>query len=375
MHFSYTLFDFLVSLKRQGNLCFLVVLLFVSCKENETHNVDNEDNTSHLFNHELKMLSLNTWQEGTSVEGGFEALVNTIAEIQPDVVFLSEIRNYNDVDFSVRLQTALQGRNAVYYTFNPHKSPIILLKFPVSEVKMDDNPYLTKGIIEPTEGIVISLYAAHLDYTHYACYLPRGYDGITWQKLAAPVTDVQEILKQNEASQRDEAITLFLEDADKETKQGHLVFLAGDFNEPSHLDWTEATKDLYDHHGAVVPWTCSMLLEQGGFKDVYRVLNPNVLTHPGFTWAAYNKDVALDKLVWAPEADERDRIDFIYYYGTPRVVPKQVQIVGPAESIVKGQGYDDEGYLDDFVIPSGTWPSDHKGILATFYFPAKGTEN
>ena len=36
-------------------------------------------------------------------------------------------------------------------------------------------------------GRDVVVYSAHLDYTHYACYLPRGYSGVTWKNLHAPV--------------------------------------------------------------------------------------------------------------------------------------------------------------------------------------------
>ena len=37
------------------------------------------------------------------------------------------------------------------------------------------------------------------------------------------------------------------------------VIVAGDFNECSHLDWTEATKDLCGHNGVVMPWKNSQV--------------------------------------------------------------------------------------------------------------------
>lgn len=89
-------------------------------------------------------------------------------------------------------------------------------------------------------GKQVVAYTGHLDYTHYACYLPRGYSGVTWKKLETPVTDKAEIEKANNESLRDESIRLVIEDATK--SDADFVILGGDFNEPSHLDWTEETK-------------------------------------------------------------------------------------------------------------------------------------
>ena len=212
----------------------------------------------------------------------------------------------------------------------------------------------------------IAIYSAHLDYTHYACYLPRGYDGIDWKKLPEPIVDTEKILKQNIDSGRDEAIALFVKDALKEQQKGNLVLLGGDFNEPSHLDWTAATKDLFDHNGTVVPWHNSLTLHNNGFLDAYRVKYPDPVKNPGFTWPAYNTDVELSKLLWAKDADERDRIDFIYFYPNKKLSLKDAVIVGPVGSIVKGKGMEENQDQDRFLKPNGIWPSDHKGVLATF---------
>ena len=159
-------------------------------------------------------------------------------------------------------------------------------------------------------GHKVAAYAAHLDYRHYACYLPRGYDGSSWEKMDAPVVDETEILAMNRKSYREEAISTFLRRSQSDIAQGFAVLLAGDFNEPSHLDWTVRTKNLWEHNGAIVNWSCSSMLYEKGFRDAYRTVYPNPVTHPGFTFPAGNRAVAVDKLTWAPEADERDRIDF-----------------------------------------------------------------
>ena len=46
--------------------------------------------TSHLT-----VLQLNIWQEGSIVEGGFEAIADEVAQVDADIVFFSEVRNYN----------------------------------------------------------------------------------------------------------------------------------------------------------------------------------------------------------------------------------------------------------------------------------------
>lgn len=358
--------------RKKISLLFLpvLVLLFGSCENSKKSEVLNETGKEPekeiAFNGELKVLSLNTWHETTSVEGGFEALVEVILQSDADIVMLCEINNYNNVVFSIKLVNELKGKGAGYHSFNSGKSPIILSKYTISETPPINSGSLTKAIVTIDGTTKLAVYAAHLDYTHYACYLPRGYDGITWKKLPEPITDVDKILAQNKASQRDEAIDLFVKDASTEQQKGNIVLLAGDFNEPSHLDWTEATKNLFDHNGTIVPWQNSITLKENGYLDAYRIKYPDPVSHPGFTWESYNRDVEISKMVWTPDADDRDRIDFIYFNENERTILEDVIIVGPSQTIVKGKAIQDKTSFDKFLEPKGKWPSDHKGVLATF---------
>ena len=142
------------------------------------------------------------------------------------------------------------------------------------------------------------------------------------------------------------------------------MIIGGDFNEASYCDWIEKNKDMYDHNGFVVPWTVTTLLEEAGFVDSYRKIYPNPLTHPGFTYPSDNPAKTPEKITWAPKADERDRIDFIFYKGEGLDARKAV-IFGPKGSIVRAQRVQ-ETSKDKFLLPLDVWPTDHKGLLVTF---------
>lgn len=58
-------------------------------------------------------------------------------------------------------------------------------------------------------GRKVAVYAAHLDYRHYACYLPRGYSGSDWKKIAKPVLNEEDILAMNGKSDRKKAVGVF----------------------------------------------------------------------------------------------------------------------------------------------------------------------
>lgn len=319
---------------------------------------------------EIKVLQLNIWQEGTSVPGGYESMVDEIAFADADFVMLSEVRNYDGTRFCDRIVESLKAKGKTYYSFKSKDSGL-LSRYPITDSvtifpEKDDHGSMYKLVATLPEGQKVSVYTTHLDYTNCAYYRVRGYDGSTWAELPEPDTDLASIMADNVASQRDDAIRLFIADAAKDAEAGNLIFLAGDFNEPSHLDWTEATKDSADHHGLVVPWTVTTLLDEAGYADSYRVKYPNPVTHPGYTYPADCPGAQMKQLLWAPKADERERIDFIFYRSDKRLKLKDITIFGPKGSVRRGERMV-ETSQDPFLLPSTeNWPTDHKGVLATF---------
>ena len=76
-------------------------------------------------------------------------------------------------------------------------------------------------------------------------------------------------------------------------------------------------------------------------KDAYREVYPDPATHPAVTWPVHNKD-ARKETQWAAEADERDRIDFVYYRPDAKFAPKRLQIMGPSSMISKSAVVEDQ---------------------------------
>ena len=316
---------------------------------------------------ELSVMHLNVWMEAKVVENGFSAVVDEIVRVDPDIVMFSEAHSREDAFYIPALLDSLRAHGKEYYGEGSSLDVQMISKYPVVEqipIWEEHNGVMRTAL--DVDGKKIIVYTGHLDYTHYECYMPRGYSGTTWKKIDVPVTDVDSIMVANDLSHRDEAIRVVIEDAAKQ-KEADFILLGGDFNEPSHLDWGEATKDLWDHNGAVVPWTCSSLLYDAGFRDAYREKYPDPVTHPGFTFPSDNPAKPVDKLTWAPDADERDRIDFIYYIPSAGWSVGDAVIVGPVGSIVRSERVPEQT-MDTFSAPVGTWPTDHKGVLIKFRY-------
>lgn len=167
-------------------------------------------------NIDLKTLMFNIWQEGTSVQGGFQGIVNEIVSTNTEVISLSEVRNYNGSVFTQHLVTALKKKGLTYYSYKSSKDVGILTRYPIAAY--EDFDHFSKSIIK-INAVNVTLYSGHLDYTNYANYLPRGYDANFRGELNKPDTNVTNILKVNESSSRTESIKQLIADAKKSNRK------------------------------------------------------------------------------------------------------------------------------------------------------------
>lgn len=102
------------------------------------------------------------------------------------------------------------------------------------------------------------------------------------------------------------------------------------------------------------------MLSEAGFTDIYRARWNNPLTHPGFTYPSANPAVSVNRLSWAPLADERERIDYLFCKGKG-VEVTHACLFGPEESIAYFRPRPNPT-PECFIKPLDVWPSDHKGV-------------
>lgn len=321
----------------------------------------------------LKIMHLNIWVNGTSVPNGFAKIRDVVAAVKPDIACFVEVDN-NSGDITTRLANELATLGLQYYAAHVNGSDASI----ISKYKITSTGPLLRSAVSvfnvDVHGKSVVVAVSHLDYTYYACYLPRGYrcggsapyNG--WTQIGSPnpqpVTDTTIIRAQNLGSQRDEQIGAFLDYIAKETRP---VILTGDFNEPSHLDWTARQATMFDHNGVVYEWTTTTSLSNNGFSDAYRKVFPDEVLNPGITWPSYANNKG--NTSWTPKSDDRDRIDFIFYKGN-NVQALDAAVIGPKASYAKSILTTDNIGNDQFLADTLAWPSDHKGVYALISIPA-----
>lgn len=117
--------------------------------------------------------------------------------------------------------------------------------------------------------------------------------------------------------------------------------LVGDFNVPSHLDWTAEAAPLRGGYGPV-PWPVTLAAEAAGLRDSYREAHPDPVRDPGTTWSPVN-----------PEPEPQDRIDYVLYAGSGlRVLDSTTLVTGEPRP--------------EPHVAGNAWPSDHAAVVTTF---------
>ncbi len=83
------------------------------------------------------------------------------------------------------------------------------------------------------------------------------------------------------------------------------LLVGGDWNCPSHLDWTEATTAAFSHRRAL-SLPVSTLVHEKGFLDTFRTVHPDPVAMPGNTWSPLHEKRE------SGEPDPPERIDRLY---------------------------------------------------------------
>jgi endonuclease/exonuclease/phosphatase family metal-dependent hydrolase len=125
------------------------------------------------------------------------------------------------------------------------------------------------------------------------------------------------------------------------------VLLTGDMNAPSHLDYVEGLREK-NCGIADFGWPTSVLPQQAGLIDSYRVVFPDPMAVQGKTWSPIYP--LSEGETGAPEP--QDRIDFIYATKQLEVVHSETKVVGTPKPPPNEE--DNE------------WTSDHAAMLTRY---------
>ena len=332
-----------------------------------------------LAQKQLRVLSLNVWHGGRHISGGNDRIADVVETLSPDIVAFSETRMKKGEKKSwadIMAEKLAAKKLRYYHSFIEGMDVCVFSKFKIlsSQKVFSYNNSALKCEID-VKGTTLAVVAAHLDFQGYASNLPRGYNSgskayVGWKMIdngkgkPKPITDTKIVLENNAESVRGKQIADILKSLREKTVP---TIILGDFNEPSCLDWTKKTKNMFAHNGAVVQWPSTKTLIDNGFKDAFREIYPDEVKNPGITWPSSFANTK-KKTSWCPESDDRDRVDYIFYRGKGMKV-LDAALVGPKGSYANGKFTTENTAHEKFLASDIKWPSDHKGIFAILQIP------
>lgn len=270
----------------------------------------------------LSVLSYNIWVGGQ--HGGVEQTARVIRTSQADLVGIQE--NSRSGPRLAEL-TGLE-----LYEQGGRSQGAMLSRFPI--VEESANHWGIK--VQVPERGPVWLFNAHLPAAPYQPYqlagIPYGDDNPLISTATEAIAEAIRARGQHVAS--------LLMDVASAIRANEPLLLTGDFNEPSHLDWTDRAA-ASDKCQLPVAWPTSRSIVDAGLMDVYRTVHTDEVARPGHTWTPL------------PAArDVPDRIDIIYTRG---LNPLSAHVIGETAE-----------QADIVVDP---YPSDHRAVVATLTWP------
>ncbi len=295
----------------------------------------------------LSVMTFNAWGAGSNEGKAVDETIAVLRAANADIIGLQEVLAEADDcrpddcpavgpdDIAERLAEALGYH--VYLQSSENEAlwaNAILSRYPFASSIEDD-----LGAVLDVSGRQVAVINIHL--TDYP-YQPYQLLGIPYGR--APMLQIEDEAIAAALAARGDAVTLVL-DRIAALDDVDAVLVTGDFNEPSHRDWSPRAASS-GRHPIAVNYPTVLAFERAGFIDCWRAVYPDEMEAPGYTWTPTSS---------ADDPDEHhDRISYVLVRGDD-VAVKGARLIGESPAVA-----------DIVVVP---WPSDHRAVVATVSIP------
>ncbi|AMV38754.1 endonuclease/exonuclease/phosphatase family protein [Planctomyces sp. SH-PL62] len=288
----------------------------------------------------VRVLTFNLWNGGDTGKQPLDRTVEVIKRSQADVVGLQETGGLAPEGQPRPDRAAEIAERLGWHYLDQGGRMGIISRFEI----VASTPKKWGVKLALPSGRWMYAFNVHLAHSPYQPY----------QLLGIPYGDAPFIATEAEAvrfarESRGSQVAEMLAEVKAVAEEGAPMVLTGDFNEPSHRDWTEASTKA-KLCPLKVEWPSTRAVEDAGFVDAYRSVHPDPVESRGLTWTPTTK-------VGDPK-DHHDRIDFVFVGGfdRPNTAVKAAQIIGESQEAA-----------DVVVSP---YPSDHRAVVAELELPA-----
>jgi endonuclease/exonuclease/phosphatase family metal-dependent hydrolase len=285
----------------------------------------------------VRVMSFNLWHGGDAGKQPLEQSAAAIRAAQADVVGLQETHGFEREKGAGRPDHGpVLARQLGWHYLDQGARTGILSRWPI----VTNTPARWGAVIRHPSGRSFHCFNAHLNH---APYQPYQLLGIPYAN--APFLKTAEQAVEAARRARGAEVERLLAELRPVLAAGTAVFLTGDFNEPSHQDWTARAAQA-GRCPVEVRYPTTLAVAQAGLRDAFRWAHPDEVGTPGHTWTPTTRP--------DDPKDRHDRIDYVFTAGRG-VRVMRCDIVGegsPAADVV--------------VRP---WPSDHRAVVAVVEMP------
>ena len=288
----------------------------------------------------VRVLVWNVLHGANDVDRGAEKALEIIRRERPDLVLMQE--SY-DIEGERGLLGPWMAKQLGWNSFQGFSTHLCILT--PWKIKKTFEHAVWHGIgarIQDTSGRSLIAYSIWIDYRSFVGDYLQDHPKATNEELLACET------KKSARLQQAKAIVKHLQ-TEKHFDAGVPLLVGGDFNCPSHLDWTADTEMAFRYRRAL-PLPVSKLMADSGFVDTFRLIYPNPVQHPGITWTPMFRGS-----VENPET--LDRIDRLYLHN-----PHAGDTLKPISGHVLPKKWAPLGQ----PVRQHSFPSDHGALVIDF---------
>lgn len=285
----------------------------------------------------VRVMSFNLWHGGDAGKQPLSQTIEVIRAAKADLVGLQETGGFEKSKGAGRPDSGRKIAETLgWHYFDQGDRTGILSRFPI----LTNTPGKHGVTVRLPSGRAVQMFNVHLNHAPYQPYQLAGipYANGRFIKTAAEAVDEA---RRARGSQVDRLVA----ELKPALIRGQPVFLTGDFNEPSHRDWT-ARAAAAGKYPVAVAYPATLAVHEAGLRDAFREKFPDEVAHPGWTWTPTT-------LPTDPK-DRHDRIDFVFFAGRD-VTVKQCDVVGEKR--------------ENASVVIQPYPSDHRAVVAEIEIP------
>ena len=285
----------------------------------------------------VRVMTFNLWHGGDAGKQPLSQTAEVIRASNADLVGLQETGGYEKEKGAGRPDNGRKLAEMLDWNyFDQGQRTGILSRFPV----VTNSPVKWSVMVRLPSGREAHLFNVHFNHAPY-----QPYQLLSIPYANAPFIKTAEEAVKEARNARGSQVDGLLSELKPALASGRTVFLTGDFNEPSHQDWTKRAA-AQGKCPLAVEYPSTLAVTSVGMRDAFRSVFPDEVARPGWTWTPTTRT--------DDPQDRHDRIDFVFVGGR-NVTTKRCEIVG-----------ENRMFADVVVAP---YPSDHRAVVATLEIP------